>query len=867
MLFFFLTSFGENPLCCLLLIHFIPRPYDQRDLSCIVYQSKSFGIMSDSIDIKQVKKKKSVLAMAANFEQTSAAASTSPPSTRTPTPSTRRNRPLTTSSPSPSPESSQSDEPEQPLPKQRAPVIIPKTYSDMKKAGETMPSPSSSTTTRHFKSLKLSRFNEFMEQKYDQPEAKPASADVFDEYPGSDTVNSDTTEPLQIPQIPAITTPSSPRSPSHFITRSVSSSSNTPVTNTESFDDVSSINEDSITTTYEAPTNLPSMHTHRPSSASHSSVSSRTPSFTLKPIIKEEPVPEEDENIIFAVCVVGFHHIRGPEVEFWRGVDGDQSKLWPNLPFQALPDGSHSHEENFCYFTMLYDQLNHTAPLSVPTRDKAGNIIEDVSDMENVTTLFGISCNRQIKSSELKSKPADVTRSTVQKSIIVIARKPIFGPIREKLAVITRAFFLQADFSDMSIIDNLYVNLRQLFSTKVDENDMYVGMSLRELIYRLRSKVLILLKALLLETKILFFANNTEVLCSSQFSLVSLIPALMDHLDSCGSPLLDKYEKTIKKPTSLRTSDRKSLLTFMGLPLQPFGEGGIFNPYVPLQQFNELKAPETKFFLVGSTNSLLLSPQNKIADIVVHMDHDTVEIANNSLNSALTLSSSDKKWMEFVVSSVVDTWDPEDPWRPKGLGFHGSEDFVRQQFEDYIMGLLSSVKYDEFLSRYSNNPSKNLLLREVEGNPVKLFHQSWVQEWRTTNNFRIFSKITDDEIFDIVEPRHMASTLGVNNNNILQRKVNELEAPAAAAATRVAKAWENFWWGGEQEMKESKHSEEDFQEEVVLDSNTSKKTDTNEDDGAKARSRAATVSSGKSVGTTSQHQHQGKGLFNSWWGS
>lgn len=493
---------------------------------------------------------------------------------------------------------------------------------------------------------------------------------------------------------------------------------------------------------------------------------------------------------------------RGPEVEFWKGRDGDQSKLWPNLPFQGLPDGSHSHEENFCYFTLLYDEVNHTAPLCVPTRDRAGNIIEEAPDMENVTTLFGISCNRQIKASELKEKPADVTRSTVQKSVVVIARKPIFGPIREKLAVITRAYFLQGDLTDMTIIENLYDNLNQLFSTKLDENDMYVGMSLRELIYRLRFRVLTLLKALLLEKKIIFFSNNTEVLCASQFSLVSLIPALMDHLEDCGSPLLNKYEKTAKKPTSLRSSDRKSLLAFMGLPLQPFAEGGMFNPYVPLQQFSELKSPETKFFLVGATNSLLLSPQNKIADIVVYIDHDTVEISNNSLNSALALSSSDKRWIDGVVHSVVATWDPEDPWRPKGLGFHGSEDYVRQQFEDYIMGLMSSVKYDQFLSRYGSKPPRAMMLREVEGNPIKLFNQTWVQEWRTTQNFRIFSKMTDDEIFDIVEPKHMVTatpSLAELQKRVAQQ-VGELHLddkvqPARDAATRVAKAWESFWWG------------------------------------------------------------------------
>ncbi len=76
------------------------------------------------------------------------------------------------------------------------------------------------------------------------------------------------------------------------------------------------------------------------------------------------------------------------------------------------------------------------------------------------TTIFGISCNRQIKSADLLVKDDEVTRSTVQKAVVVLATKPFFGPIRfvntlsrsncrftpqnrDKLGVVTRALFEQ----------------------------------------------------------------------------------------------------------------------------------------------------------------------------------------------------------------------------------------------------------------------------------------------------------------------------------------------------------------------------------------------------------------------------------------
>lgn len=51
-----------------------------------------------------------------------------------------------------------------------------------------------------------------------------------------------------------------------------------------------------------------------------------------------------------------------------------------------------------------------------------------------------------MQSSDLINRPPDVTRSTIQKALVVLARKPVFGPIREKLGVVTRAWFLQRNF-------------------------------------------------------------------------------------------------------------------------------------------------------------------------------------------------------------------------------------------------------------------------------------------------------------------------------------------------------------------------------------------------------------------------------------
>jgi hypothetical protein len=46
--------------------------------------------------------------------------------------------------------------------------------------------------------------------------------------------------------------------------------------------------------------------------------------------------------------------------------------------------------------------------------------------------------------SQLHNRPADVTRSTVQKAVVVIADSPqFFGQLREKLSMVTGAWFAQ----------------------------------------------------------------------------------------------------------------------------------------------------------------------------------------------------------------------------------------------------------------------------------------------------------------------------------------------------------------------------------------------------------------------------------------
>ena len=119
-------------------------------------------------------------------------------------------------------------------------------------------------------------------------------------------------------------------------------------------------------------------------------------------------------------------------------------------------------------------------------------------------------CNQQIAASALLVKPSEVTRSIVQKAVVVLASKPVFGPIRcvsshacqlfalkvrsAKLGVVTTALFNQrysifyylsspefdlfvSDFTDSSILDDFGTSLEHSLRGQLTESGLYMGMS------------------------------------------------------------------------------------------------------------------------------------------------------------------------------------------------------------------------------------------------------------------------------------------------------------------------------------------------------------------------------------------------------
>jgi hypothetical protein len=144
----------------------------------------------------------------------------------------------------------------------------------------------------------------------------------------------------------------------------------------------------------------------------------------------------------------------------------------------------------------------------------------------------------------------------------------------------------------------------------------------------------------------------------------------------------------------------------------------------------------------------------------------------------------------------------------------GSEEFIRLQFEEYLLALLASMKYHEELHSFSSGESgrrskAQLEAYNIEGDPALDFNPDFLAHWQTTSNYALFKYLTSDALlFSIVEPRHpCAGGLTIEDvQRRLSQQVAELHLDErvregrealnrhlATGQKKVSAAFNSFW--------------------------------------------------------------------------
>lgn len=102
-----------------------------------------------------------------------------------------------------------------------------------------------------------------------------------------------------------------------------------------------------------------------------------------------------------------------------------------------------------------------------------------------------------------------------------------------------------------------------------------------------------------------------------------------------------------------------------------------FQPYLPLQQIDLCT---TQSWLIGTTNQIMLQQRDAAHDCLVNVrvagplsylsepdltlgnrqiEHTTLEFSDPKLERLVALTPADRRWMDEIVRTVEETWNPE----------------------------------------------------------------------------------------------------------------------------------------------------------------------------------------------------------------
>ncbi|KAE9414299.1 hypothetical protein Angca_008527 [Angiostrongylus cantonensis] len=439
---------------------------------------------------------------------------------------------------------------------------------------------------------------------------------------------------------------------------------------------------------------------------------------------------------ILHVVVVGFHHKKGCQVEFsypkldGKG-EGGLSDEWINLPSLALPDGAHNTNDDVIFFIL-------------PSKDRKGE------------SVFGISCCRQIASEDLLLKGDDITRSTVQKSVCVLSRIPLYGALRTKLQVITRAYFAERDFTKVEVLSQMYTNLCDMFDDgAVDEQAASIDISVQDLFLRFRHRTLVLFKLLLLEKKVVFNACPAQLLGTTMVALASLFPKLLEEgLRYCSAPCCDiekaiepmtnstEHAKDISEiiiPSSSITLDKGPVLEkdSFGFPLSIFINGNLFHPYVSLSYLDMIRSKSVRGFTIGATNALFVTKRDLIDVIITVDDQDCgqIEFLDGSLKRELTLTSADLRFGDYLLKNIEEN-------RRSTAMFEGNDEWLRMQMREYLLSMGASSRSDLAVA-------------------IADYGVSFIHSWRFTRNYQIWMTGSHEDLSGIAPGHAFCGQLGV----------------------------------------------------------------------------------------------------------
>ncbi|CAH8489850.1 unnamed protein product [Schistosoma rodhaini] len=255
----------------------------------------------------------------------------------------------------------------------------------------------------------------------------------------------------------------------------------------------------------------------------------------------------QGSNSILSLILIGFHHRKGSVVELvYPSLSYDSSDpthlphQWSHLPALAIADEAHNYTKDCTYFSLP----------SIEKKDDA---------------VFGIACYRQADSASYVQPNPEITRNTVQKSLVVLSRFPLFSFIAHHLTTIIDNLFKSKGFTPESL-QNSYEQLSHfvdnVLSDPVSYQDaLFYNLNVSNFVRVYKRDALCLFKLLLLERRILFTGDSGGTVSNWMLTLLSLYPDMLRSETSYWSNINDPNSNSFN---SYQYSSEESLTKING---------------------------------------------------------------------------------------------------------------------------------------------------------------------------------------------------------------------------------------------------------------------------------------------------------------
>lgn len=254
--------------------------------------------------------------------------------------------------------------------------------------------------------------------------------------------------------------------------------------------------------------------------------------------------------------------------------------------------------------------------------------------------VFGIAAYRGIDTTDFETEK-NYFRNQVQKALCVISSIPLFGELEQPLKESLFHHFdnLPAD------LPTIFDELRNLSS----DPKPYSGIRYNSLFQSLRENVLLIVRALVLKKRILFFADNSEIVSKMIVAVSSLLPSYLYGEEDYPINFLDKG---------------KGCYTFA--------------PYVPLQFTETLNHSSAKSALMGTCSELFMEEKVVAYDILVNCRSYPATISGDIED--VKLQENEGKWMKNFLRYLDKYWAKDD-----------TIEYIRKQFKIWMNSLLVCI--------------------------------------------------------------------------------------------------------------------------------------------------------------------------------